>query len=59
MAPIRKPKYSEEQLPAAVADVQNGRLSQRRAAEKYKVPQSTIGDRWTGRYAPTLLKGGK
>ena len=60
MAPKKKTgkKYTEEQLLAAVAEVKNKTLSQRRAAEKYDVPQSTIGGRITGRYAPTILKAG-
>ena len=58
MAPKKIAKYSEEKLLEAVADVKNKRLTQRKASLKYGVPQSTIADRITGRYAPTILKSG-
>ena len=54
----RKPKYTAEKLLEAIADVKNGTLSQRRASAKYEIPQSTIADRITGRYAPKILKSG-
>ena len=62
MAPRKKTnlrKYSEDALLQAVAEVTNGILSQRRAAEKYVVPQSTIGDQLSGRYAPAVLTAGE
>ena len=54
----RRSNYTEETLIEAVTEIKTGRMSQRRAAIKYGIPQSTIGDRITGRYALKILKRG-
>ena len=59
MAPRKPIQYSEEKLLEAVADVKNGRLSQRKACIKYGIPQSTIADKISGRYGPSILQSGE
>ena len=60
MAPKRSKyqQYSEEDLMAAVADVQENKLSWRKASQKYNVPAQTIGDRIKCRYGATKQKIG-
>ena len=47
--PVYKEAYDEDRLQKAYEEVKEGRLSVRRAAERYRVPKSTLSDRVTGK----------
>lgn len=55
----RKPrvKYTEEDILCAIADVKNGHCSYRAAAEKYKIPISTLCDKIKLRVSLTAKQG--
>ena len=59
MPPKKNSNYSEENLLKAVAEIRCNKLSTRAASKKYNIPQSTLADRVSGRYAPTKLKSGR
>jgi 4-hydroxybenzoate polyprenyltransferase len=42
------PKYSEESIRSAINDVENG-ISQRKAAQRWKIPRTTLQERLNGR----------
>lgn len=52
--------YTEESLAAALADIRSGKLSQRQAQTKHKIPRSTLKNKLTGVHTnhvghPTVL----
>ena len=49
--------YTQEKLEKAVASVQDGSLSVRKAASMYNVPKSTIADRLTGKHPLEAKRG--
>ena len=57
----KKNQWSDEQLKAAIEDIQTNGLSLRKTAIKYSIPRSTLSDHLTGkstkhyRGAPTIL----
>jgi len=65
MAPVTKRKnsknkasYSVDDMINAVAEVKNKSLTIKKAAEKYGIPNSTLGDRLSGRFNLSLVKPG-
>jgi len=51
---VPKYKWAENDMSAAVTAVNNG-MSERKAAEEFAVPKSTLSDRVTGRVKPSSI----
>ena len=52
------PSYSEGDILNALAELRNKTLTIRKAAKKYKVPYSTLGNRASGKFAPMIERPG-
>ncbi|KAF6208024.1 hypothetical protein GE061_016473 [Apolygus lucorum] len=51
--PVKKRKYSPRKLQQALEEVEKGTLSARKAAEKFGVPRSTVGFRFSPKFMKT------
>lgn len=54
----KKSKYSTKKLAQCLADIRNGKLSQRRAAQVYGIPRTTICDKLNGKSPPVVCAKG-
>ena len=54
----KRQKYSEETLQAALQAVANG-MSQRKVADEFGIPQSTLSDKLLGKSVAAVVRGGK
>ncbi|XP_062587396.1 uncharacterized protein LOC134249051 [Saccostrea cucullata] len=57
MAPVKRNKWNQESMAAAIADVKARKLSIHKASQHYNVPKSTLHDRISGRVKEDTVNG--
>ena len=50
MGPKKFCKYKDKAVEKALAEMKSGKLSANKAAQKYGIPRSTLGDKLRGKY---------